>query len=292
MLAVVLSAEGVPGAAAASAGVGRAFTYPESAARALGRAAERAEWLRRPAGRVRSSTGSTARPRARIVATALAAPATPGSTPAAARALLDAYGVPLVAERLADERRRARSTAARELGFPVVVKTAARRRAQDGDRRRRARPRRRGRGREPRPSGSARPVVVQPMVTGGTELLAGVVQDPTFGPLVAFGPGGVLAELIGEARSAIAPLTDADADELAAARARPGVLVAGFRGAPAADAAALADLLHRLSPARRGPSRGRRARPQPRARAAGRLRRRRRARPRATPPEGRLVKTW
>ena len=44
------------------------------------------------------------------------------------------------------------------------------------------------------------------MIRGGAELLAGVVQDPTFGPLVAFGPGGVFAELIGEAQFRIAPL--------------------------------------------------------------------------------------
>ena len=44
------------------------------------------------------------------------------------------------------------------------------------------------------------PLLVQPMIRGGTELLAGIVQDPVFGPLVAFGPGGVLAELIGGAR--------------------------------------------------------------------------------------------
>ena len=37
------------------------------------------------------------------------------------------------------------------------------------------------------------------MIRGGIELLAGIVQDPLFGPLVAFGPGGVLAELIGGA---------------------------------------------------------------------------------------------
>ena len=37
------------------------------------------------------------------------------------------------------------------------------------------------------------------MLRGGTELLAGLVQDPVFGPLVAFGPGGVFAELIGDA---------------------------------------------------------------------------------------------
>jgi acyl-CoA synthetase (NDP forming) len=90
------------------------------------------------------------------------------------------------------------------------------------------------------------PVVVQQYVTGGTELLAGVVQDPVFGPIVAFGPGGVLAELIGSANFALAPLTDVDAAELLET-GKAARLVAGWRGAPAADAAALEDLLHRLS---------------------------------------------
>jgi acyl-CoA synthetase (NDP forming) len=89
-------------------------------------------------------------------------------------------------------------------------------------------------------------VLVQPMLRGGAELLAGVVQDPVFGPLVAFGPGGVLAELIGEAQFRLAPLTDVDADELVRG-GKAGRLVAGFRGSPPADAEALADLLHRLA---------------------------------------------
>jgi acetate---CoA ligase (ADP-forming) len=83
-------------------------------------------------------------------------------------------------------------------------------------------------------------------VHGGAELLAGAVQDPVFGPLVAFGPGGVLAELIGEAQFTLAPLTDLDAEELVRT-GKAGRLVAGFRGTPAADEAALADLLVRLS---------------------------------------------
>jgi acetate---CoA ligase (ADP-forming) len=87
---------------------------------------------------------------------------------------------------------------------------------------------------------------VQPMVSGGAELLAGIVQDPVFGPLVAFGPGGVFAELIGDAAFRIAPLTNVDAQELVH-QGKAGHLVAGFRGAPTADAAALVDLLHRLS---------------------------------------------
>ena len=90
------------------------------------------------------------------------------------------------------------------------------------------------------------PVIVQPMVGGGAELLAGVVQDPVFGPLVAFGAGGVQAELIGEATFRIAPVTDIDADELVTS-GKAGRLVAGFRGAPAASTAALTDLVHRLA---------------------------------------------
>ena len=98
-------------------------------------------------------------------------------------------------------RRRRPSAAARELGFPVVVKSAAAgaHKTESGgvalDLARRGR-------RAPRPpTRIGCPVIVQPMLRGGAELLAGLVQDPLFGPLVAFGPGGVLAELIGEARS-------------------------------------------------------------------------------------------
>jgi acyl-CoA synthetase (NDP forming) len=90
------------------------------------------------------------------------------------------------------------------------------------------------------------PLLVQPLISGGIELLAGVVQDPLFGPLVAFGPGGVLAELIGGSDFRIAPLTDVDAEELVQG-GKAGRLVRGFRGAPAADASALVALVHRLS---------------------------------------------
>jgi acyl-CoA synthetase (NDP forming) len=72
------------------------------------------------------------------------------------------------------------------------------------------------------------------------------VQDPVFGPLVAFGPGGVLAELIGQAQFRLAPLTDLDARELVRG-GKAGRLVAGFRGTPPADEEALVDLLLRLA---------------------------------------------
>ena len=164
--------------------------------------------------------------------------------PAETRTLLSAYGIPLVPERTVGSAEEA-VAAARELGFPAVVKTAVA-------------------GVHKTDSGGVAlglataddvraaalrigpPLIVQPMIAGGVEFLAGVVQDPVFGPLVAFGPGGVLAELIGDARFAVAPLTDVEADELIHG-GKAGRLVAGFRGGPPADAAALADLVHRLA---------------------------------------------
>jgi acyl-CoA synthetase (NDP forming) len=135
--------------------------------------------------------------------------------------------------------------AARELGYPVVVKsaTAGAHKTETG-----------GvaldlaTAREVREAAEriGPPLLVQPMIVGGAELLAGVVQDPVFGPLVGFGPGGVLAELIGDAGFRIAPLTDVDAEELVLG-GKAGRLVQGFRGRAPADAGALTGLLHRLS---------------------------------------------
>ena len=86
-----------------------------------GLAAERAEWLRRPAGIVPQSTGSTLpRPSG---ASSLESADDAWLTPEETRALLSSYGLPLVEERLA-ETSSAAVEAARELGFPVVVKSA------------------------------------------------------------------------------------------------------------------------------------------------------------------------
>jgi acyl-CoA synthetase (NDP forming) len=96
------------------------------------------------------------------------------------------------------------------------------------------------------PQAEIKGVLVQQMARPGIELIAGVADDPDFGPIVMCGLGGVLAELYGDVAFAPAPLTLAQADamlgKLTAAR-----LLAGVRGAPAADRAAMADLLVRLS---------------------------------------------
>jgi acetate---CoA ligase (ADP-forming) len=243
VLAVVISAGGTPSSLLEPGSAVATFAYPESAARALGLAAARSEWLRRPAGKATELDGINRQAGRKIVEEALAS----GSgwlSPEQTRALLQSYGVPLVQERVVESADEG-VAAAKEIGFPVVVKTAAAgaHKTESG-----------GvaldlRDEEQVAAAVERigaPVLVQAYVSGGAELLAGAVQDPVFGPLVAFGPGGVLAELIGDAAFRLAPLDDVDAQELVH-EGKAGRLVAGFRGTPAADAAALIDLLLRLS---------------------------------------------
>ena len=242
VLCAFLSAKGAPASLRSAAPV-PFFSYPEAAARALSRAADRGDWLRRPAGTI-TELAVDRETAESVVKEALVREDDAWLAPEQARALLGAYGLPVVQERVVDSADDAVAAAA-ELGFPVVVKSAAAGAHKtesggialnlaDGDEVRAAVDR------------IGLPVLLQPMIRGGAELLAGAVQDPVFGPLVAFGPGGVFAELIGQAQFRLAPLTDLDARELVRAD-KAGRLVAGFRGAPPADEEALVDLLLRLS---------------------------------------------
>jgi acetate---CoA ligase (ADP-forming) len=244
VLAMMISEGGIPQPLLREPRRVAAFADPDAAVSALGYAARRATWLRRPAGSVPAVEGIERERAEAVVSSALAASSDVWLPPADTRMLLEAYGVRLVAERLSATPDAA-ARAAQELGGPVAVKTAAPGahktetggvalglEAPDAVR-----------------AAAARigcPVIVQPMVKGATELLAGITQDPVFGPLVAFGPGGTLAELIGEAGFRIAPLTDVDAQELVST-GKAGTLVQGYRGAPSSDESALVDLLHRLS---------------------------------------------
>jgi acyl-CoA synthetase (NDP forming) len=94
--------------------------------------------------------------------------------------------------------------------------------------------------------GGAGRVLVQQMVTGGVETMMGIVQDRSFGPVIAFGLGGIHVEILKDVRVRLAPLTDRDVDELI-----HGIsgyrLLQGYRGHPAADCDALREVLLRLS---------------------------------------------
>jgi acetyl coenzyme A synthetase (ADP forming)-like protein len=244
VLASFVCAEGAPHCLVESDPPIATFAYPESAARALGRAVARAEWLRRPAGEAPELDGIDRDEAEALVAEVMRSSNDAWLTAPQVRRLFDAYGIPLVPERVAGDADEA-VEAARELGFPVVVKTAAAGAHKTetgglaldlaGEDDVRAAVERIG-----------APVLVQPMVRGGVELLAGVVEDPVFGPLVAVGPGGIFTELIGEAQFRLAPLTRTDAEDLVLT-GKAGRLVRGFRGLPAADAGSLVDLVLRLA---------------------------------------------
>lgn len=89
-------------------------------------------------------------------------------------------------------------------------------------------------------------VTVQPMARPGVEVIIGMSKDATFGPVLMFGLGGVLVEILKDVAFRIVPLRQRDAAEMI--RDIKGFpLLQGYRGAPAADLAALEHILLTLS---------------------------------------------
>jgi acyl-CoA synthetase (NDP forming) len=87
--------------------------------------------------------------------------------------------------------------------------------------------------------------LVQPMIRGAVETIAGFAVDPAFGPQVLFGLGGTAVELLNDHVLRLTPLTDSDArDMVLGLRATP--LLTGFRGSEPVDIDALVDLILRM----------------------------------------------
>lgn len=164
-----------------------------------------------------------------------------------AKSLLEAHGVPLVAERRAPDASAA-VAAAEALGFPVVVKGLAPGIAHRSDH-----------GLVALGLGDAAAVaascsamaalperldgfLVQPMVGDAVEVIVGVKVDPVAGPAVVFGLGGVFVEALGAVAVDVAPLDAAAAARLVDAVDRKGML-AGYRTGVRRDRAALERLL-------------------------------------------------
>jgi acyl-CoA synthetase (NDP forming) len=96
------------------------------------------------------------------------------------------------------------------------------------------------------PDASIDGVLMSPMVAGGVECILGARSDPVFGPVVAFGLGGVFTEVLKDVSFRRAPFFESTAREMIS-ELKGVALLEGARGQPAADLDALATAISRLS---------------------------------------------
>jgi len=235
------------------------YAFPEAAAIALQKACEYGDWQKRPQGAVPVFTDIDREKAQRIVKAALAESSARPLWLDAERVnvLLDCYGIKTVSSEVAATAESA-AALAEKVGYPVAVKlfsktiahktevggvalnlesaTAVRKAFNDIKRKLKAI------GKEAEMQG----VTVQPMINSGVETIVGVTQDPSFGPLILFGLGGIYTELFKDVAFRIHPLTDIDAKEMVRS-VKAYQLLTGWRGAKSADIPALEDLLLRVS---------------------------------------------
>jgi acetyltransferase len=89
-------------------------------------------------------------------------------------------------------------------------------------------------------------LLVMSQISGGQELILGIKRDPSFGPVVLLGLGGVTAEALGDVSLRLAPVDDAEAGQMMD-QLRGAELLKGFRGQPAVKRPALLEAVMRLS---------------------------------------------
>ena len=256
VLGVLMGRSGLPqGKAELHAAGIPAFVFPESAARSLAAVRRYTEWRVRPLTPAPALTVDRERA-AELIAGARDAGCRRLSD-VAALALLEAYGLRVCRTALARDVEDAVRHATK-IGYPVAVKISApdivhktdvgavRLGIQTAVELRQACAEMIdavSRGTTSRKTGG---ILVQEMIVGGRETIAGISREPSFGPLVMFGLGGVFVEALRDVVFRLAPIRPLDAHDMV--RGIRGVrLLDGIRGAPPVDFAALTDALLRVS---------------------------------------------
>jgi acetyl coenzyme A synthetase (ADP forming)-like protein len=254
VLSVFLSAQPAPKQLRTTDRCIPSYSFPETAAIALARAARYGEWRSRPESFAVQFEDINRDEAATIVATALVR-GEGWLTPDEVARLCAGYRLPLVAQRIVVSAEDA-GEAAEQLGGEVALKAIATgliHKTEAGA----VKLRLRGAGKV---AAAAREMsdrlqslgqspsgfVVQSMAEPGVEMIVGVVHDPQFGPVVACGAGGTQVELLRDVSIRLTPLAQQDASEMIH-ELKTYPLLTGFRGAPVCDVAALQDGLLRLS---------------------------------------------
>ncbi len=96
------------------------------------------------------------------------------------------------------------------------------------------------------PQARIRGVMVEKMAPKGLEVIVGMRRDPTFGPLMMFGLGGTMVELLKDISFKVAPLSDGDIEEMIDCTLA-GKLLKGYRGSAKADIEVVKETIARLS---------------------------------------------
>ena len=174
-----------------------------------------------------------------------------------AKKLLNSWGIRTTLEKRVSTVEEA-LVAAREIGYPVVLKVdspdilhkteagALRVDIHDAGQLRLAYDEVLRSSREYAPSADIEGVLVQEMVRSGVEVIVGVTRDPQMGPVLLYGLGGILVELMSEVALRICPISRWDAEEMVD-EVKGSRLMKGFRGRPRGDVSALCDTLLRVS---------------------------------------------
>ncbi|HET8563351.1 MAG TPA: GNAT family N-acetyltransferase [Candidatus Binatia bacterium] len=233
------------------------YAFPESAARVLGKITAYAEWRKQPEALIPDFEDIQPRSARAICQHVLHEQGVGWLSAEAVRKVLSALALPLPRGgvcRTGDEAARL----AREIGFPVAVKLVSRRiihksevggvklNLQSETAVRQAFADIQARLVQEKKLDAMDGVLVQPMIPAGVELMVGVTEDPLFGPLIAFGLGGIHVEILRDVCFRVTPLTDRDAREMVRS-IRGYRLLEGYRGHPPADIPAIEELLLRIS---------------------------------------------
>ncbi len=232
-----------------------AYIFPESAARALAAMCRWREWCELPPSSVESLPVDTARAR-RLIDAAISAGKSRLDEDEGLQ-LLAAYGIPVARGELATSAEEAVRHAER-MGYPVVLKIVAsailhktevggvRVNLGDAVEVRRAFDQILLGARTAQPDAVISGVLVQAMVQNGRELIVGMTRDPVFGPLVMFGLGGIMVEVLRDVSFRIAPFGREEARRMMR-EIRGARLLDAVRGLPPADRGAVEDVLLRVA---------------------------------------------
>lgn len=233
------------------------YRMPEVPARVLGKAASYAAWRARPCGTIPDFADMDLPLAREICDKALAQRGSGWLTTQETSAMLTAARLPLLPGDIATTADAAVALA-RTIGFPVAVKLASHTLVHkteiggvhlhlaDETAVREAFAAIHARLAQDHNLAAMEGVLVQPMMPDGVELMIGVTHNSLFGPLIAFGLGGIHVEILGDVCFRITPLSDCDAAEMV--REIKGYrLLTGYRGHPPADVAAIEQVLLRIS---------------------------------------------